>query len=211
MRKTFEKILIGIGIALILLIIGWLIVGGIMWGWDGVVEKTKDILAQPVPVISCSVMSALIFVFAVISRTSIGRKALTGMKTLVSDANAKLDDAKNQLIEVKAEFEVYKELKEQQLKEVKETYEVLLVGVKQQKDQLENLVLEIGENIHNGKVEKAINDYVEEKGKQANDEISAIVETAKDEARSEYESELNDLRGDIAELKQIINTRKQNG
>jgi hypothetical protein len=93
--------------------------------------------------------------------------------------------------------------------EIKETYEVLLVGVKQQKDNLEHLVLEIGGNIHNGNVEKAINNYVDEKAKVVENEISSIVENAKEEARSEYEKEIVDLKAQISELKELITTSKE--
>ena len=208
-KKTFEIILYIIGIAALLGIIAYIIVGTILWGWNGLVEQTKIILAMPVPIIGCTVLSLLIFTLAVLSKTSIGRKSLNTLKGVISGANEKLDEAKTQLYEVKQEFETYKELKEQQIKEIKDTYEVMLVGVKQQKDQLEDLVLEIGENIHNGKVEKAINEYVDNKKTQVNDEISEIVETAKDEARSEYVNEINDLRHELDELKQLVAVNKE--
>lgn len=208
-KKLFEYLVYCIAILGLLGIIIYLIVGSILWGWNGLVEQTKIILAMPVPIIGCTVLSLLVFVLAIISKTSIGRKSLNTLKGVISGANQKLDEAKTQLIEVKEEFDTYKELKKQEIQEIKETYEVLLVGVQQQKNELENLVLEIGENINNGKIEKAINNYVDDKKNKATTEISEIVENAKDEARSEYINEINDLRHELEDLKQLVATNKE--
>lgn len=204
LRKFFELLIYIIGIALIVAIIVYLIVGYIKWGMDGLVEATKVILAQPIPIIGCSVLYGLIAILVIISKTSIGKKSLNKMNSLLTTANQSLETAKTELSNAKNELVNYASNKEKQIKEIKETYEVLLVGVKQQKDALENLVLEIGENIHNGNVEKAINSYVDEKAKVVENEISSIVETAKEEARSEYEKEIVDLKAQISELKELI-------
>lgn len=208
-KKLFGYLIYIIAILGLVGIIIYLIVGSILWGWNGLVEQTKIILAMPVPIIGCTVLSLLVFTLAIISKTSIGKKSLNTLKGVISGANQKLDEAKTQLIEVKQEFDTYKELKKQEIQEIKETYEVLLVGVQQQKNELENLVLEIGENINNGKIEKAINNYVDDKKNKANTEISEIVENAKDEARSEYINEINDLRHELEDLKQLVATNKE--
>lgn len=208
-KKLFGYLIYIIAILGLVGIIIYLIVGSILWGWNGLVEQTKIILQMPVPIIGCTVLSLLVFTLAIISKTSIGKKSLNTLKGVISGANQKLDEAKTQLIEVKQEFDTYKELKKQEIQEIKETYEVLLVGVQQQKNELENLVLEIGENINNGKIEKAINEYVDEKKNKATTEISEIVENAKDEARSEYINEINDLRHELEDLKQLVATNKE--
>lgn len=116
---------------------------------DQFIELVKDFFNQPIPIIGCSVGFALIFVLTIISKTSLGKKALVEMKNYFSS--------------VKAEYEAFKKLhnqyvadKEKEITLIKEQCELLISQIKEEAKQRDAEILSVLSEIPNKKVQEKL-------------------------------------------------------
>ena len=116
---------------------------------DQFIELVKDFFNQPIPIIGCSVGFALIFVLTVISKTSLGKKALVEMK--------------NYFASVKAEYEAFKKLhnqyvadKEKEIALIKEQCEQLISQIKEEAKARDDEILAVLSEIPNKKVQEKL-------------------------------------------------------
>ena len=165
--------------------------------WDKMADGVKVFFNQPVPIIGCTVLSLLVFVLTVLSKTSWGKKGINWCK--------------NQISFLVAGFKELKEGTEKEVKEIKEFSETERQKLEAQYSELSELIVAVAENSHNAKVKSALlkykektdsiktsfDSYVEEKVAQANDE--------------KYKSQLDDLNNRINELLEKVENTAQNG
>lgn len=116
---------------------------------DQFIELVKDFFNQPIPIIGCSVGFALIFVLTVISKTSLGKKALVEMK--------------NYFAGVKAEYEAFKKLhnqyvadKEQEIALIKEQCEKTISQIMEEAKARDDEILAVLSEIPNKKVQEKL-------------------------------------------------------
>ena len=124
--------------------------------WQQIKEFIAHLLSQPVPIICCSVGSLLVFVLVIISKTSIGKKALNTLRQWIIDFIAKVSAI---LTEIKNENEKLK----QENEKLKIDLQIALNEKQDKIDKLEKLVEQIALNTHNVKSIECLRTYKEEK------------------------------------------------
>jgi len=173
--------------------------------WQDFCDGVVKIFNTPTCIAGVTIGTLLFTILVIISRTSLGKKAFVKLKGLLTKSVDELKNAKEEIVTVQNEFSEYKANKEAEFKAIKEEYEIKLVGARQEAEKVEELLLTIAENIHNGKVQQAVNEYIEQKKNETEQQISSIVEIEKEKARSEYEQEIYELKQQLDEVKAIIN------
>ena len=173
--------------------------------WNQIVENIKNFFDQPVPIICCSVGALLVFVLTVISKTSIGKRALNKLTSLIN--------------ETKETAATTKALAETRINELKETYETKIAVVQSEYQELETLILSISANIRNENVKNILTTYQEKIIARKNDlqgyvetrvqEVKAEVETYKEQIKSEYEQIVATYKTAIEQYKSEFETLKE--
>ena len=130
-------------------------------------QQIKDIIDlawnHPVPIICCSVGSLLVFVLVIISKTSIGKKALNGLRNLISEL-------KSQITDLLSKFKGFKEEINQTLVEQNKMLENALNEKQAEIDRLVALVEKVAINTHNVKTIQALEEYKKEVTKNGGEE-----------------------------------------
>lgn len=124
--------------------------------WETISANIKDFFNQPVPIIGSTIGALLIFVLSVISKTSIGKKALNELKN-------KYNKLTTEFLTILESFKKHKEKIDETLKVQKEALEIALKEKQEEIDKLEELIIAISENIHNAKVKELVDTYIKEK------------------------------------------------
>lgn len=195
--------------------------------WQEFVEGAKTFFNQPVPVIGCTIGALCIAILTIISRTSIGKKALKKLTNLFNESKNKVDNVYNEYQNFKKEKEQeikdIKELYEEQKRAIKEEYENKLAIVKSDYNKLNDFAISIGENIHNKNITKLIGEY---KDKATNEivGISEVVDKEVENARITYKEQfeqeikaisenyakvIEELKNEIMALKEEVKVNVQ--
>lgn len=195
--------------------------------WNAFVDGVVAIFNTPVPIIGCTIGALCIAILSILSKTSIGKKSIKKLTNLYNDSKDKVDNVYN-------EYQNFKKAKEQEIKELKEQYEIqktelineyhnkLAIAIDDYKD-LQALLFEISENLHNKNITAIIESYKE----KANNEIKGIsevidkeVENARITYKELFESELKaiqenytkiivDMQTEILALKEQVSVNVQ--
>lgn len=165
--------------------------------WDQIVNTINAFFNTPVPIICCSVGSLLIFIIAVISKTSIGKKALN-----------KLTKQYNEITDI---YQKAKVDYEKHITELKQDYETKLALVQAKRDDVEKLLIYVCENTNNKKVKEALELYKQSTTKVV--EISDLVSEKEKEVRKECEEKLNyfesQVKNKLIELDALIKEKQE--
>lgn len=189
---------------------------------EQIVEQITKILNTPTCIAGVTIGSLLLFFIVIISKTSIGRKALKTLSGKVDNAKAALEEAHAEYNKLKNGYDEYKKVAQETINELRSDYEIKLSGVQQVAAKEEKLLIAIAENVHNGEVQKQLENYVKDTTVSLSAEASTIVENAKKEVINETKDELESLKAEIEALKaearqikseseQIINDVKNEG
>ena len=171
--------------------------------WEILVANIKEFFNQPVIIIITSIVSTVVGVITVISKTSFGKKAIRQLtKTL--------NNVKDESDVVRETSKLALELANKEINRLRDEYGSKLTEVYNQFDVLEKGIIEVLENIPNAKVKKALENFnatYQEKKKaitlfvqETYEEHKAVVEQVK----NEYQAKLDDLRAEINEIREII-------
>lgn len=189
-------------------------VGTLIFGWGAFSSEFTNNLNQPVPLIGISFGTALLFFLIVFSKTKFGKQALEKLTNGITKAREETEKARDNLNQAKQELVNFKQAKEQEVKELTETYKVAIDGVTQEVNSFKKLSLSVYSQINNVNIQKQVNEYVESEKSKVYNDTSMIIKEAKEEARSEYEKEIIDLKAEIEKVKQIAEENRkvaQNG
>ena len=189
-------------------------VGTLIFGWSAFSSEFTNNLNQPVPLIGISFGTALLFFLIVFSKTKFGKQALENLTNGITKAREETEKARDNLNQAKQELITFKQAKEEEVKELTETYKVAIDGVTQEVNSFKKLSLSVYSQINNVNIQKQVNDYVESEKNKVYNDTSIIIKEAKEEARSEYEKEIIDLKAEIEKVKQIAEENRkvaQNG
>lgn len=184
-------------------------VGVVLFGWGAFSSEFTNNLNQPVPLIGISFGTALLFFLIVFSKTKFGKQALEDLKNGITKAREETEKARDNLNQAKQELVNFKQAKEQEVKELTETYKVAIDGVTQEVNSFKKLSLSVYSQINNVNIQKQVNDYVESEKNKVYNDTSMIIKEAKEEARSEYEQEIIDLKAEIEKVKQIAEENRK--
>ena len=123
--------------------------------WQEICQAIKDFMSQPVPIISCTVGALLVSIIVIISKTSIGKKALNGLRNLINEL-------KSQITDLLSKFKGFKEEINQTLVEQNKMLENALNEKQAEIDRLVALVEKVSINTHNVKTIQALEEYKKE-------------------------------------------------
>lgn len=134
--------------------------------WDIFVENVKIFWNQPIPIIGFTVGTVVTGILFIIGRTSIGNKALNKIK----DINNFITEKNNILLESCEEYskklkdaeETVKEIlakKDEEIKKLKDEYELKLTNYREQLLKQENMIRVICENSVNKKIKDVYEKY----------------------------------------------------
>lgn len=171
-----------------------------MTQWDIFVNGLKEFFNQQVPIIGCTIGFALIFALVIISKTSIGTKALKKFKSWYE--------------ELVTGYHSFKEEAEKKLNEQKEFYESELKKAEAKYYEITNLIVLIAENTHNEKVKSALieykdrvdltktnfEEYLNNLVSEKVDEVTSKFEDTKAKLEEEYKIALDDYKSKFDEI-----------
>lgn len=155
--------------------------------WNTIVEGFKVFWSQPVPIIGFTVGTVIIGALSIISKTSIGKKALNSLK-------AKYNDLVNGYNEVKKQYDEIIAKKDEIITTMTEEYNNKLALIQANKDKEREVIIALGNCINNVKVKKIIEEYSQL------DEITDVSQFV-DDIKNKYESKYQELLAQIEELK----------
>lgn len=155
-----------------------------MTQWDIFVNGLKEFFNQQVPIIGCTIGFVLIFALVIISKTSIGTKALKKLKSWYE--------------ELVRSYRLFKEVVEKMLNEQKEFYESELKKAEAKYYEIANLIVLIAENTHNEKVKSALIEY-KEKVDLTKTNFEEYINTIVNEKVSEATSKFEDTKAKLEE------------
>lgn len=158
-----------------------------MW-WDQLVENLKIFFNQPVVIAGVTIGTIGVLLFTIIAKTSIGRKSLKKLKEGIAHLQAKHDA-------VVQECEKFKELTENKIADLVNQYETKLALVVNEKQELEKLVFEIADNIHNEKVKGVVKDYIKK-----TQEKEVEIETIVTEKLADYKEQLINYKAELENI-----------
>lgn len=171
---------------------------------DAFIENFKIFWNQPIPIIGFTIGSVIIGLVVVISKTSIGKKALT---TIVNKFNLVVEK-NNLLIEeiktLKNQSEEIIKTKNEELENLKNDYEIKLSSYKAELEKQSSLIKIICENSVNKNIKEAFKNY------DINLEtlpVNEIIEKAKNEAEKTYNDRLKALEDYIYGREETINDK----
>ena len=151
--------------------------------WNEIVEALKEFWNQPVPIIGFTVGTLIIGIIVILSKTSIGTKALNWLKGKYQEmveTNKEMQERYEAIIKTKDEF----------IASLTQMYEDKLALVQANKDKERDVIIAIGSCINNVKIKKIIEEY---KGTEPVTDISSYTEAIKQEYESKYIEVLNRL------------------
>jgi len=162
--------------------------------FDTIVNAIKEFFNQPVPIIGITVGSLLMLILTILSKTSIGQKALRQFKKWYE--------------ELKLAFTNYKKESDETLQKVKDYYEEELQKAKSEYNALCKFTMSIASNINNVKVKEALADF-EKQIDLSKSDYQGYVESKIEEAKKTYELELqakyeNELNHYKAEFDKLL-------
>lgn len=131
--------------------------------WVKLCNALKDIFNQPLAEIIATIVVVLVAIVVIISKTSLGKKALLKVTNLVINIG---NSVKLQIAEWKAEREKFK----QELADFKNKHDKELNDAKKEIDRLRALLEITIANSHNQKSIKALEKYHKESGQDGREE-----------------------------------------
>lgn len=176
--------------------------------WNAFVEGFKTFWNQPIPIIGFTIGTVILGALFIISRTSIGKKALNKLKKLYEELTKKLlkaeadliesnnrfkrlyEESKKQLEEFNEVIDRLNELKNQEIQKLTNKYELKLINYKNQLLKQDELIKVICENSINKNIKDAYEKYIPEELDLPINEIKTKIE---EKVKSEYEDRLKAL------------------
>lgn len=170
-----------------------------MW-FDVMCEKISQFWNHPVAQTGFTIGMIIVGIITIISKTSIGRKALNWMKNSYVDLLNKFND-----------FKAEKEKQIEQLKleyineflEEKRKFDEQIAILDNENQDLRNLIIYIGENINNKNIQSYIADFkakMQDHATELNDVVNAEVQKVKDMYENTLQSlveKINDLESKV--------------
>ena len=169
---------------------------------------------NPTVISVVSVLSIIGGVLVVLSRTSIGKKALKFLTKKVDEGNLKIEVIKETVKESKKEYEQFKKESTESYNEFKSETSNKVVAIQSQFELFESDLCKILELIPNAKVQEQLkiwestySDKKEEIEKLIGDSYSAVQEKINEEVTKrteESKQEIANLKSEIAILKELV-------
>lgn len=187
--------------------------------WEMIVETfntwcnaVKDFFNQPVPIIGCTIGFLLITILNILSKTSWGRKTINtvigSVNTLKAETTAKIAETSENINNLKNEYE--------QKLAIAETHS----------QELENLLLNIGDQLHNKQIKEYVEKYRQTK-QDAKTQVQNLVEQSskaielkmeemqkqmdgyKSELAKQYEEMIENYEKELKELQEKVENKKE--
>ena len=137
---------------------------------------------KPLPIVGVSLTVILVFAWKIFIKSSYGKKKYNEVKE-------GLAQARNQLSQAISDFNNLvndtKSSCDKKVEAIEEYYECKLAQKQAKEDELEALLLAVGENIHNEKIQGLIKVY-----KEKNENVQTIMTDRINMAKAEYEERL---------------------
>ena len=187
--------------------------------WEQVTQWLNDISNNPIVIRLTTVLTVFVCVLVVFSKTSVGRKVLKGL-------NEKFVENGLRISLMEKNYEIFKADVKEETEHIKSNNENFIETVRNdvlivhsEYEFIEQGFIEILKQVPNEKVQKAIVNYLDEKEKvksrihelvgapyfEIENQIEKEVEVRVEEIEKQSNDEISALRGEIDELKQIIN------
>lgn len=158
-----------------------------------------EFMNQPVPIISITVGSLLLSILVIITKTSIGKRAIKKFTKQYDELVAGFDNVKNVTTNTYNKLEQY--------------YHDKLAVIQSQYNDLCSLIMVIAENINNVKIKNAVKEFVSKVDLSKKD-FEGYVEQRINDAKNYYEQEIvNKYETELLEYKkqldELINQMKE--
>lgn len=187
--------------------------------WEIIVETfntwcnaVKDFFNQPVPIIGCTIGFLLITILSILSKTSWGRKTINtvigSINTLKAETTAKISETSENINNLKNEYE--------QKLAIAETHS----------QELETLLLNIGDQLHNKQIKEYVEKYrqtkqdaktqvqnlVEQSSKAIElkmEEMQKQMDSYKNELAKQYQEMIENYEKELKELQEKVENKKE--
>lgn len=187
--------------------------------WEMIVETfntwcnaVKDFFNQPVPIIGCTIGFLLITFLSILSKTSWGRKTINtvigSINTLKAETTAKISETSENINNLKNEYE--------QKLAIAETHS----------QELETLLLNIGDQLHNKQIKEYVEKYrqtkqdaktqvqnlVEQSSKAIElkmEEMQKQMDSYKNELAKQYQEMIENYEKELKELQEKVENKKE--
>jgi tRNA A22 N-methylase len=155
-----------------------------MW-FEQVVNWLDGFFNKPLPIVGVSLGIVCIVVFRLLARSSFGKKLYNKVEKDFNELQTRSDDF---VIKANKQIEDYKKECDSKVEAIKTYYETMLAQKQAKEDELETLLLAIGDNIHNEKVRELIEKY-----KQKMNGFRTIMTDKIERVKAEYDERLRAL------------------
>lgn len=189
--------------------IDWQLVQQTLIDWGNAV---KDFFNQPVPIIGCTIGFLLITILSILSKTSWGKKSINKVIGLLDNFK------KETTTKISNINQMYQDLEKE--------YNEKLAIAETHNQELENLLLNIGEQLHNKKIKEYVESYRKTKD-ETKTQVSNLVEQSskaidikmgefqeqmnayKKELEKQYQEMVEKYQKELAELQEKANAKKE--
>lgn len=155
--------------------------------WNEFTRIVEEFWNKPVPIIGFTVGACILGALWIISKTSIGKKALKELR-------AKYEEIKNVNDAIKKIADDLLEAKDNVIAEMKKEYEAKLAIAQEEVRQTKQLVIAIASNINNVKIKKLIEEFEKlPEPQNVSDYIIQVKEQYESEYKQKYELVLKRL------------------
>ena len=120
--------------------------------WNELTRIIEEFWNKPVPIIGFTVGAIIIGVLMILEKTSIGKKALKELR-------AKYEEIKNSADAMKNVCDKLLDEKDSIIEEMKKEYETKLAIIQEQRNKEKEIIIAVGRNINNVKIQKIIDEY----------------------------------------------------
>lgn len=144
---------------------------------------------KPLPIVGVSLAVILIFVWKLFIKSSYGKKKYNEIKNGLMEARNEFSQAVSNFNDLVSNV---KSSCDKKVEAIEEYYECKLAQKQAKEDELEALLLSIGDNIHNEKIQGLIKAY-----KEKNENVQTIMTDRINMAKAEYDERLKAIEDNL--------------
>ena len=168
--------------------------------WEVIKENISAFFNMPIVITLMSITFGFIYVLVIFSKTSLGKK-------LFNKVNLKYDEVVRYCKEMKENCETFLKEKEEQIRELKETYEQKLAVAVSYTEQIEDLLDKVADTTPNKKIKGLIEEFKSTKEERLA-EIKKAVGTYEEflelkgkaeEVQKQVEDKVNEIKNNVTE------------
>ena len=157
--------------------------------FEQVVNWLDMFFNKPLPIVGVSLAVILIFVWRLFVKSSYGKKKYNEIKNGLMEVRNLFTNISNDMTDKVKDF---KSSCDSKVEAIEEYYECKLAQKQAKEDEIEALLLSVGDNIHNEKIQGLIKAY-----KEKNENVQTIMTDRINMAKAEYDERLKAIEENL--------------